>query len=91
MVFLGSLAESCGLANTLLPSNLSQQTSVVRQKASDVHQKASDARQKASDVHQKPSDGKLMAMETVASMPKIVSAEEYLQKPFTLHFLDINI
>ena len=32
-----------------------------------------------------------MGMETVASMPKIVYAEEYLRKPFTLHFLDISI
>ena len=56
-----------------------------------MHQKASDAHQKASDAHQKTSDGKLIDMVTVASMPKIVSAEEYLQKPFTLHFLDINI
>ena len=63
----------------------------MHQKASDVHQKASDAHQKASDVHQKASDGKLIGMVTVASMPKIVYAEEYLRKPFTLHFLDINI
>ena len=56
-----------------------------------VCQKLSDVHQKASDAHQKASDGKLMAVETVTSMPKVVSAEEYLQKPFTLHFLDINI
>ena len=30
-------------------------------------------------------------METVATMPKIVSAEEYSRKPFTLHFLNLNV
>ena len=48
-------------------------------------------RPKASDAHQKASDGKLIAMETVATTPKIVSAEEYSRKPFTLHFLSVNI
>ena len=55
-----------------------------------VCQKLSDVHQKASDAHQKASDGKVMAMETVASMPKVVSAEEYLQKPFTLHFYGVS-
>ena len=30
-------------------------------------------------------------METVATMPKIVSAEEYSRKPFTLHFLNLSV
>ena len=63
----------------------------LRQKASAVCQKTSDAHQKASYVHQKASDGKLISMETVATMPKIVSAEEYSRKPFTLHFLNLSI
>ena len=62
-----------------------------RPKPSDVHPKPSDVHQKPSDAHQKVSDGKLIALETVATTPKIVSAEEYSQKPFTLHFLNLNI
>ena len=62
-----------------------------RPKPSDVHPKPSDVHQKPSDAHQKASDGKLIAMETVATTPKIVSAEEYSRKPFTLHFLNLSI
>ena len=73
---LKSLAKTIALSSAYLCS--------FRPKPSDVHQKPSDA-------HQKASDGKLMNMETVATTPKIVSAEEYSRKPFTLHFLSVNI
>ena len=73
---LKSLAKTIALSSAYLCS--------FRPKPSDVHQKPSDA-------HQKASDGKLIAMETVATTPKIVSAEEYSRKPFTLHFLNLSI
>ena len=80
---LKGLAKTSALSSAYLCS--------FRQKLSDVHPKPSDVHQKPSDVHQKASDGKLIAMETVATMPKIVSAEEYSRKPFTLHFLNLSI
>ena len=87
---LKSLAKTIALSSAYLCS-FRQKLSDVHPKPSDVHQKPSDAHQKPSDAHQKASDGKLIAMETVATTPKIVSAEEYSRKPFTLHFLNLSI
>ena len=80
---LKSLAKTSALSSAYLCS--------FRQKPSDVHPKPSDVHQKPSDAHQKASDVKLIAMETVATTPKIVSAEEYSRKPFTLHFFNLSI
>ena len=80
---LKSLAKTIALSSAYLCN--------FRPKPSDVHPKPSDVHQKPSDAHQKASDGKLIALETVATTPKIVSAEEYSRKPFTLHFLNLSI